>query len=189
MTHTEYMRQYREKNKEKIREYNARYYLENKEKINQQNEEYYNSHRDEINKERRTRRTTDEEWREEQNATGRVYYEENKEKRKRYQRSRRKEIVKKIDIILLHYGCQNPNCKWGGEFKPSHLDFHHLDPKTKKRNISHMTTCSLAEIATEINKCVVACRNCHGELHSDNASVPLTKTMLCKVNDDLQIIV
>ena len=44
------------------------------------------------------------------------------------------------------------------------LDFHHLDPKTKKFSLSVKGLCySWETIMLEAKKCVVLCKNCHTE--------------------------
>ena len=45
------------------------------------------------------------------------------------------------------------------------LDFHHLDPKTKKFEISSNYDRSNKEFWDEIKKCIPLCRNCHTEFH------------------------
>ena len=47
----------------------------------------------------------------------------------------------------------------------SSLTFHHLDPKEKEFNISSCTF-SQKRIQEEFEKCILVCRNCHGELES-----------------------
>lgn len=47
------------------------------------------------------------------------------------------------------------------------LSFHHKDPTTKFFNISTMIlTYSLPRLVSEASKCILACHNCHGEIHS-----------------------
>jgi len=45
------------------------------------------------------------------------------------------------------------------------LEFHHLNPKEKKFNISHKSTRSLEKEREEIKKCILVCSTCHKELH------------------------
>lgn len=45
------------------------------------------------------------------------------------------------------------------------LDFHHVNPNEKKFNISNLRTYSFDVLKSELDKCVLLCRNCHGELH------------------------
>jgi hypothetical protein len=41
------------------------------------------------------------------------------------------------------------------------LDFDHLDPATKKRDIAKMHTTNVSTLLLEIKKCQVLCANCH----------------------------
>ena len=45
------------------------------------------------------------------------------------------------------------------------LDFHHVDPAKKDYNISNLDTYSLEVLQRELDKCLLVCRNCHGEIH------------------------
>jgi hypothetical protein len=47
------------------------------------------------------------------------------------------------------------------------LDFHHLTPSEKDFSISDRHTHDFKKIKIELDKCVLLCKNCHGELHSD----------------------
>lgn len=44
---------------------------------------------------------------------------------------------------------------------PCALDFDHIDPTTKKRDVSKMHTTNLETLAREMAKCQVLCANCH----------------------------
>jgi hypothetical protein len=45
------------------------------------------------------------------------------------------------------------------------LDFHHLDPNTKEFEITNMYNRSKENAMKELDKCVLLCKNCHGEVH------------------------
>ena len=45
------------------------------------------------------------------------------------------------------------------------MDFHHTDPNEKEYSISDLRTYSFDKIKSELDKCILVCRNCHGELH------------------------
>ena len=46
------------------------------------------------------------------------------------------------------------------------LDFHHTNPKDKKFQISSSALDLKTErVVNELNKCILLCRNCHGEIH------------------------
>lgn len=45
------------------------------------------------------------------------------------------------------------------------LDFHHLDSRKKNFSIGDFKTYDWEQIKKEIDKCILLCRNCHGEFH------------------------
>ena len=46
------------------------------------------------------------------------------------------------------------------------LEFHHLDPKEKDFNPSHLKKYSFDDrIKNELDKCILVCANCHREIH------------------------
>jgi hypothetical protein len=46
------------------------------------------------------------------------------------------------------------------------LEFHHLDPKEKDFNPSHLKKYSFDDrIKSELDKCILVCSNCHREIH------------------------
>ena len=45
------------------------------------------------------------------------------------------------------------------------LDFHHTDPTEKEMKISGSTK-SFEKQKKEVDKCVLVCHNCHGEIHA-----------------------
>lgn len=101
------------------------------------------------------------------------------------QSARRDERNKLINSIATHYGCRNPNCLWAGELKTYQIDFHHLDPSTKYKEVAKMSTASLEKIVAELNKCVCLCRNCHSGVHKGDINVD--ESMMCRVNYDFTI--
>jgi Zn ribbon nucleic-acid-binding protein len=50
------------------------------------------------------------------------------------------------------------------------LDFHHIDPSKKDFNLSKVRNTSFSKneikIKKELDKCILVCRNCHGEIHA-----------------------
>jgi len=50
------------------------------------------------------------------------------------------------------------------------LEFHHLDRSTKEAGISDLIKKPLEIIMEEANKCVLVCRNCHGEIEYKHPS-------------------
>jgi 5-methylcytosine-specific restriction endonuclease McrA len=54
------------------------------------------------------------------------------------------------------------------------LQFHHLDPKQKRLEISRNgVTLSLEALRAEAQKCVLVCSNCHAEIEGGITAVPL----------------
>jgi len=47
------------------------------------------------------------------------------------------------------------------------LHFHHKDPQKKEFAISRMTKISESKLKAELDKCVLLCGNCHGEVHEE----------------------
>jgi len=47
------------------------------------------------------------------------------------------------------------------------LDFHHVNPKDKKYVIA-IYTMARKDLVEELNKCILLCRNCHGEIEEKN---------------------
>lgn len=45
------------------------------------------------------------------------------------------------------------------------LDFHHLDPSEKAFAMSDRHTHNFNKMKIELDKCILICKNCHGELH------------------------
>ena len=94
-------------------------------------------------------------------ANTRANYQRNLEKRRAYIINRvkeRKEYVR---------GKKSVGCCRCPEKDIACLDFHHIDPATKKYTIAHMITSgkSIKTIEAEIEKCIVLCRNCHAKHH------------------------
>jgi hypothetical protein len=55
------------------------------------------------------------------------------------------------------------------------LQFHHLDPRSKRLHISQNgITLSLETIRQEVRKCVLLCSNCHAEVEGGIVPVPDT---------------
>lgn len=54
------------------------------------------------------------------------------------------------------------------------LDFHHVDPKQKEMALGSIRANPKAwgAIVNELRKCILICRNCHGEIHYTGKSLP-----------------
>lgn len=83
--------------------------------------------------------------------------EVHKERSKRVKQERRIEYEQMV-LVRLQGGCVD--C---GEIDPVVLQFDHLDPSTKKFNISEVFSRqpSYDVFEEELDKCVVRCANCH----------------------------
>lgn len=56
-------------------------------------------------------------------------------------------------------------CKCGyNKLIPSVYDFHHLNPEEKDFSISGKSY-SFEKLKSEVDKCILVCRNCHAEIH------------------------
>lgn len=57
-------------------------------------------------------------------------------------------------------------CTMCGESHWAVLDFHHVDPTTKKSGVPEVAQKgTLGQLKRELAKCVVLCSNCHRKLH------------------------
>ena len=66
-------------------------------------------------------------------------------------------------------------CVKCGDTRKYLIDFHHIDPSTKKGNLSNMCLTELDQVLEdEIKKCVCLCRNCHFEFHYLYGNKPST---------------
>lgn len=66
--------------------------------------------------------------------------------------------------------CLGGECnRCGYSVTMSTLDFHHKNPKTKRDTIANLlrNPRKISLIIEEVKKCILLCRNCHGELHDD----------------------
>ena len=73
------------------------------------------------------------------------------------------------------------SCVWCGENRHhSMIDFHHVDPSSK-RDVNRLVACGRIKAAMEeIKKCIPLCSNCHRYLHNDKA---FENKVLAKVGD------
>lgn len=75
-------------------------------------------------------------------------------------------FAQKSSNLLLVSKYRQQGCSKCGEKREYVLDFHHIDPSTKKDTINHMLkSASYDTLQKEIEKCVVLCSNCHREFH------------------------
>lgn len=53
------------------------------------------------------------------------------------------------------------------------LDFHHLDPTQKEFSISKNKNRKFEDLKIELDKCILVCSNCHGEIHDNIIKMPM----------------
>lgn len=69
---------------------------------------------------------------------------------------------------------QTLSCVVCGESRWWCLDFHHTDPSEKEGALSRMISSNSREaVLSEIEKCIVVCRNCHADIHHQERNVSL----------------
>lgn len=83
-----------------------------------------------------------------------------------YQKQRWQDRKKKA-VELMGGKC----CICGYNKNYACLDFHHLDAKEKEFSFSTGRNKSWNKIIEELQKCILVCRNCHGELHFPNCEI------------------
>ena len=75
-------------------------------------------------------------------------------------------ILKKQKYKLKMIEYKGNKCeKCGYNKNIAALEFHHLDPNTKKFTLSD-THHNWEETKEELDKCILVCSNCHRELHN-----------------------
>lgn len=68
-------------------------------------------------------------------------------------------------LILAYLGGKCVSCGW--RRWPRSLQVHHLDPKTKDKQLcAKLRFAPLKQLYKELEKCVLLCANCHGGLHA-----------------------
>ena len=100
MDNSEYIKKYREENKDKIREYLKKYYEENKDKIIEYSKKYIEKNKDKV-------REYSKKYREENKDTVREYQEENKDKIREYKKKYQEENKDKIREYKKKYREEN----------------------------------------------------------------------------------
>jgi hypothetical protein len=64
------------------------------------------------------------------------------------------------------------------------LDFHHLDPNTKEYIWSTLSKRPWNEVISELKKCTLLCKNCHGELHNPEMQLDIVSSSSANKNLD-----
>lgn len=92
--------------------------------------------------------------------------------KKHYYNNKQYYIDKNIDTVNRAKGYINSKkiqCSSCKENDIVCLEFHHVDPSKKERNLGDIASrgWSNKRIDKEIEKCIVLCSNCHRKLHRD----------------------
>lgn len=90
----------------------------------------------------------------------RIYHLNRSDEKRKKKNDLQRVRVEKHKRYVWDYFLQHP-CVDCGESDPVVLDFDHIDPKTKYKEIGKMIGSSLQRIKEEIVKCEVRCSNCH----------------------------
>jgi hypothetical protein len=53
------------------------------------------------------------------------------------------------------------------------LQFHHKDPSIKEFSLANSGTMDLEKLKNEVDKCLLVCANCHGEIHAGLIDISL----------------
>lgn len=83
-------------------------------------------------------------------------------------RKRKRDIKEKA---VEYKGGKCENCGYCKSLRSLH--FHHKNPKEKDFTIAHMLKMDFEVLKRELDKCILICANCHGEVHEelDNAEL------------------
>lgn len=99
----------------------------------------------------------------------RAWYERNKHRTEIFREKKQRRRKSRKDLIdsFRSKGCSNCD-----EKDPVCLDFHHIDPKTKKFSIGSASLAPYKDLMEELQKCIVLCANCHRKIHKN---APMTE--------------
>lgn len=89
-------------------------------------------------------------------------YHKNPTKKAEADKRYKERVASVINKIKTEQGC-----KFCSEREPICLDFHHLNPKIKDREVSFwVRSKSLNKALLELEQCVCVCSNCHRKIHA-----------------------
>lgn len=139
--------------------HNKQYYLLHREELlahqNAYNADHGGERRSYAAAHREERRAYDAAHRSEQRAYNAAYYQSNRDETLKAFA----EFTEWLQILRANNGCED--C----ETHEGRLLHHHVDPDTKRHNVSDMATSSLDALEDELEKCVVLCDACHAKRH------------------------
>lgn len=141
------LKEWRTQHLDEITKRRRTHYVKNKSKILSYNKQYVKSNREAV-------RERSKEW---------------------YQENRDRILADKQMKVDYAYSFKRP-CEKCGDERLYLIQFHHIDHKEKKFEISKSGSHKLEDIDIELSKCVCLCSNCHDEFHyfyGDNPSNPV----------------
>lgn len=97
---------------------------------------------------------------------GKKHYDKNRAAQ--IQKQQIRSIRNREDIWRFKNTLKCSNC---GENNVYCLDFHHLDPSRKERQISELRYATWDTFKKELVKCVCVCANCHRKIHGGDLYV------------------
>ena len=84
----------------------------------------------------------------------------------KYMRNKAKKGTLWVREMKAKSGCSNCGFK-----HPAALQYHHIDPSTKRGKVSRLCKdLSKKAVLEEIGKCVLLCANCHAIEHDENTN-------------------
>lgn len=94
-----------------------------------------------------------------------------------YYQKNKKSMIAKAQVVKKKYVSNHKamkhslSCSWCSEKNPATIHFHHLDPETKTLNVSQIVAQQMSAdlLASEIEKCIPLCSNCHLKEHFGKA--------------------
>lgn len=78
---------------------------------------------------------------------------------------------KKKEMAIEYKGGECQLC--GYKKCARNLQFHHIDPREKKFGISGSHCLAWEKMKVELDKCILLCANCHGEVEDGITNLPL----------------
>lgn len=75
----------------------------------------------------------------------------------------RKRRIKQLSVEYKGGKC----CRCGYDKCLRSLDFHHQDESEKDFGVSAYSGSNFDDIKKELDKCILVCKNCHGEIHDE----------------------
>ena len=100
----------------------------------------------------------------------RRYYEQNKSvliaRSKEYRRKHPEKQRERTQRAKFMMNVFKSTCVKCDEDRLYCIDFHHVDPSTKRLNLSTLKWfTNIDDIKAEVAKCICLCKNCHAEFH------------------------